>query len=291
MRRRLGGLVLVASVSSSALLCPPRHAGADCGVDEFSEVTTCRLSLPPLPNRATPVGDGRTSSFVWWSILLYSGSWSPFTDADSNCVRVTTDGQTNTYTYGNVYAVQLRTTAGHPVTTAKGVCVFDDNDPQLQPPPPPPSEAEFVEAARRALTVQTSLNPRVEIGGLTGLDTWLWCDGPGTVNVAVTLRGWTAEATMDPVQFTWAIGGTASGRFHADECGSEADPAASWMPETKGPYTVTLTSTWAGTWTLSYNGFLGGVFPLGPYDFAAPAVAYPVDEYRGVLTPPNTEGT
>jgi hypothetical protein len=28
------------------------------------------------------------------------------------------------------------------------------------------------------------------------------------------------------------------------------------------------------------------VFPLGPYDFAAPALAYPVGEYRGALTPP-----
>ena len=61
------------------------------------------------------------------------------------------------------------------------------------------------------------------------------------------------------------------------------------MPETMGPYSVTLTSTWAGTWTLAYNGFPAGTFPLGPFDFAAPAVAYPVGEYRGVLTPPDGE--
>ena len=41
-------------------------------------VTTCWLSVPPSPNRATPVGDGRTSAFVWWSILLYSGGYNPF---------------------------------------------------------------------------------------------------------------------------------------------------------------------------------------------------------------------
>jgi hypothetical protein len=289
MTRRL--LVLVASgVLCLPIAFGPGRAHAECTTSEITGVTTCRLYLQPLPTRATPIGDGRTSAFVWWSILMYGGSYNPFLDGDSTCVRVASDGATNTYTYGNVYAVQLRTTTGAQVTPYRSVCVFEGDDPQLQPPPPPPSEAEFVEAARRALTVQTSLNPRVEIGGLTGLDTWLWCDDPGEVNVAVTLRGWTAAATVDPVQFKWAVSGTASAGFHADGCGSEADPAASWMPETKGPYTVALTSTWAGTWTLSYNGFLGGVFPLGPYDFAAPAIAYPVDEYRGVLTPPNTDG-
>ena len=169
--------------------------------------------------------------------------------------------------------------------------MFDGADPQLAPPPPPPTEAEFVEAARKALTVQTSLNPRPEIGGLTGLDTWLWCEDPGTVSVGVALRGWTAEATMQAVEFSWAIGGTASAGFTASGCGSEPDPAATWMPETKGPYSVTLTSTWAGTWVLSYNGFPGGSFPLGPVEFAAPTVPYPVSEYRGRLTSPGGEGT
>ena len=73
--------------------------------------------------------------------------------------------------------------------------------------------------------------------------------------------------------YAWSIGGTASASFAAGSCGSEASPAASWMPETMGPYSVTLTSTWAGTWTLAYNGFPAGTFPLGPFDFAAPPVA------------------
>ena len=108
------------------------------------------------------------------------------------------------------------------------------------------------------LTVETSLNPRAEIGGLTGLDTWLWCVDPGEVQVGVALRGWTASATMDAVEFAWSIGGTDSASFAASSCGSEASPAASWMPETKGPYSVTLTSTWAGTWKLAYHGFPAG---------------------------------
>jgi len=292
MRRLFGALVLVVSVCSSALFCPPRHARAECRVDELSGVTTCWLSVPPSPNRATPVGDGRTSAFVWWSILLYSGGYNPFNPyGESDCRRESVSGATTTYTFGNVYAVQLRTTDGAQVTPYRAVCVFEGTDPQLAPPPPPPTEAEFVEAARKALTVQTSLSPRPEIGGLTGLDTWLWCEDPGTVSIGVALRGWTAEASMQAVEFSWAVDGTAAAGFTASGCGSEPDPAATWMPETKGPYSVTLTSTWAGTWVLSYNGFPGGSFPLGPVEFAAPTVPYPVSEYRGRLTSPGGEGT
>ncbi len=207
------------------------------------------------------------------------------------CTRTVADGLTTTFEFGNVYAVWLENAAtGEHVTSPRSVCLFPE-DPNPTPPPPPPSPAEFVEAARTVLTVQTSLSPRTEIGGLTGLDTWLWCEDPGDLEVGVALRGWTATATMQAVQHAWAIGGTASAGFTSASCGSEASPAASWMPETKGPYSVTLTSTWAGDWTLAYNGLPAGTFPLGPFDFAAPTVPYPVSEYRGRLTSPGGEGS
>ena len=129
----------------------------------------------------------------------------------------------------------------------------------------------------------------MEIGGLTGLDTWLWCDHPSTVQVGVSLRGWTAAATMNAVGYRWSIHGVDSASFSASSCGSEAAPAGTWMPERLGPYSVTLTSSWSGSWTLSYNGVALGSYALGPFDFAAEPLAYPVDEYRGVLTPPGSE--
>ena len=106
------------------------------------------------------IGDGRTSSFVWWSTFWYNAGLNPFGLTDNaGCRRDTVEGATTTSTYGNYYLVQLRTADGVPVTEASAVCVFDGADPQLAPPPPPPTEAEFVEAARTALTVQTSLSP------------------------------------------------------------------------------------------------------------------------------------
>ena len=230
-----------------------------------------------------------TSSFVWVQLPFPA---DPETQARTGyCTRTVVDGLTTTFESGNVYAVWLENAAtGEHVTTPRSVCLFPE-DPNPTPPPPPPSPAEFVEAARTVLTVQTSLSPRTEIGGLTGLDTWLWCEDPGDLEVGVALRGWTATATMQAVQHAWAIAGTASAGFTSASCGSEASPAASWMPETKGPYSVTLTSTWAGDWTLAYNGLPAGTFPLGPFDFAAPTVPYPVSEYRGRLTSPEGEGS
>ena len=59
----------------------------------------------------------------------------------------------------------------------------------------------------------------------------------------------------------------------------------------EGPIFGDIDIDLGGTWMLSYNGFPGGSFPLGPFDFAAPTVPYPVSEYRGRLTSPGGEGT
>jgi hypothetical protein len=57
------------------------------------------------------------------------------------------------------------------------------------------------------------------------------------------------------------------------------------MPERMGEYSVTAGATWAGTWTLSWNGIALGTFVLGPFDFDSPPVVYPVDEFVGELKP------
>jgi hypothetical protein len=112
----------------------------------------------------------------------------------------------------------------------------------------------------------------------------LWCTDPGNTPVALTLRGWTAEATVDAVGMAWTIDGVARFSSQQTGCGAERRPAATWQPQTKGSYTIDFVSTWAGTWTLTYPGIDAQVFTLGPLDFAAPTVPYEVDEFVGVLT-------
>jgi hypothetical protein len=57
-----------------------------------------------------------------------------------------------------------------------------------------------------------------------------------------------------------------------------------WTPEATDQYQVALTTTWAGSWDLTWNGIPMGTFPLGPATFTSPGQPYPVDEYRGELT-------
>ncbi|MFT3852007.1 MAG: hypothetical protein QM733_04610 [Ilumatobacteraceae bacterium] len=277
----------VAAVAVVVAFSRVRSVMAECTTDPITRVTKCLLFTPPRPAKLLKLGDGRTSSFEWVQ--------TPFEmDAETRarsdfCARTVSDGLTTTIQYGDTPVVFLRNAlTGTQVIAPHLICLFP-GDPAPQPPPPPPSSAEFVEAARAVLTTQADLNPRQEIGGLTGLDTWMWCDEPGEVQVDVALRGWTAEATMDAVGFAWAVSGVADQALTAGHCGSEASPAATWMPETKGSYEIVLTSTWAGSWQLAYQGVDAGVFPLGPVDFATPPLAYAVGEYRGVLTPPGAD--
>ena len=285
---RLLGVALVSALAAAAcVIASAKTALAECSTNFLTGKTTCLLFAPARPARLLRLGDGLTSSFEWvqvpFEMDLETRATSDF------CARHTSDGLTTTVEFGDTPIVFLRNAlTGEQVIPPHLICLFP-GDPGPDPPPAPPSQTEFVEAARAALTTRSVMSPRQEIGGLTGLDTWMWCDDPSEVQVGVSLRGWTAAATMDSVGYHWAVEGVTGHTFDADRCGSENSPAASWMPETKGSYSIDLTSTWAGSWTLSYQGVDAGVFPLGPFDFATGPVAYGVGEYRGVLTPPEAE--
>ena len=123
----------------------------------------------------------------------------------------------------------------------------------------------------------------VSIGGLTGLDSWLWCADPGPVGTGVSLRGWTASGAVRLVQVGWEVG-TDELAQTSTSCGSEDAPSVTWTPESIGEYPITLTSVWAGSWDLMWNGIPMGTFPLGPVSLTAPPQPYPVGEYRGELT-------
>ena len=175
-------------------------------------------------------------------------------------------------------------------------CEFPGEDPP-QPPPPPPTPDQVRDAFADALVVPTELSPPPAWGGLTGLDTWFWCASPGPVALdpPLVLDGYTVNATMTPLLYTWAIAGPAAVGFSGASCGAEptdeagAGAAWVWEPQTAGVYTVSLTTDWTMTWSLTYD-FGDGpvllpqtVYP-GPIPVAGPPVDYPVDEYRGVLT-------
>lgn len=188
-----------------------------------------------------------------------------------------------THVIGVLYVTLLFNTETNEQLVFEHECIYP-GDALPAPPERPPSQPEFLEAAAQVLVVDPEVNPNPAWGGITGVETWLWCTDPDDLDVGVSLRGWTAAATMSAVQYHWVVTGPTPASFQPTDCGSEGSPAAMWMPETMGPHVIEVAVTWAGTWTLSYAGIPMGTFVLGPFDIDGEPIAYPVGEYVGILT-------
>jgi hypothetical protein len=262
---------LISVIAGSVSIPSAAYADRKCVITELGEIR-CIIVAEPAPDTAVRLGN---TDLVWRRI-----AWRVDDDLlrGIGCVRVVA-GVTE---IGAAYFVILENTATNERLLTETVCTFP-GEPPPTPPPPPPTFGEFKDAAANALTLQTSLNPKVEFGGITGLDTWLWCQDPGTQAVTLTLRGWTAVAEVDTVGFAWQFSGVDSIEISSSNCGSESAPAGVWQPQMKGEWAVALETTWAGTWALSYLGVPTGVFPLGPVALTSAAIEYPVDEFVGVL--------
>ena len=163
-----------------------------------------------------------------------------------------------------------------------------------EPPPPPPTAAEIW--ARVPLPApRFGVNPA--INGLTGLDTFLWDPDAGPRTATVTLRGYTAQASAQAVRWTWRMSepgepGPASRSnpnpvVQASTPGSRDTPAATYMYETKGDYTLTATVMWSGTYSYSGNGQPPQTVSLGTTERDS-TQPYHVVEIRSVLEPLDT---
>ncbi len=148
--------------------------------------------------------------------------------------------------------------------------------PQLSPVP---TIAEIWRSALRDIDRPAlGLNPRPT--GLTGLDTWLWYEGPSELAVSASIREWTVTGTarLDEVTFDMGDGGSVT----ADSPGSEAEPAAHFTYETKGTYDVEVTARWAADLVLTGPGLPARPTPIGSAVLRS-SERYPVQEVRGVL--------
>ena len=74
-------------------------------------------------------------------------------------------------------------------------------------------------------------------------------------------------------------------RVESSTPGSEANPSAEYMYETKGDYTVTLTVWWSGDFTFSGNGVPPQTETLGESSRSS-SRPYHVIEVRSVLVGP-----
>jgi hypothetical protein len=151
--------------------------------------------------------------------------------------------------------------------------------PVLPALPPVPSVGEIWRAALRQIPPpKIGINPRPT--GLTGLDTWLWYEGPEELQVATSIGPWTVTGTARVQDVTFEMGDGRTAK--ATGAGSEADPAARYVYETKGTYDVVVTATWEADLVLSGPGLPARPTPIGSAVLRS-SEPYPVQEVRGLL--------
>jgi hypothetical protein len=147
--------------------------------------------------------------------------------------------------------------------------------------PPVPSIGEIWRAAMRQIPPpKIGINPRPT--GLTGLDTWLWYEGPAELQVSTSIGPWTVTGTarVQDVVFEMGEGRTA----RATGPGSAANPAARYVYETKGRYTIVATARWGADFVLTGPGLPPRPTPMGVAVLRS-SEDYPVQEVRGLLVP------
>jgi len=287
VKRVIGFATLAALAASGLGVGFAQHASAaeECWFDYEKGVQRCRITAEPGGTDTTIPFDG--VPIAWRRYVAYSALATGF------CYYVDTIDGVDTTVIGIPWFVELINTETGETISITAVCEFPGEDPP-QPPPPPPTPEEYIEAIEGLLEVDWELSPPATFEGITGVDTWFWCDTPDTSVIdPITLNGWTVQSEMTAILFRWAVTGPGPGGNHdSDTCGEAPAPdgdgdgaAWIWQPQTMGDYAIEFTSTWLGTWTLTYEGTNTGTFPLGPAAIGQPPVAYPVGEYRGVLVP------
>jgi hypothetical protein len=150
------------------------------------------------------------------------------------------------------------------------------------PPRPPDLVAPTVGDVWRAVTLPPPVigaNPVSR--GVTGLDTWMWSGGPEVAQVAVTIGAFRITGTARVVGYRFA---TDEGFLAAtDAPGDDAHPAATYRFARKGAHTLSVSSVWRATVTMTGP---GGAAPV-PIDLdtalLSATVDYPVAEVRSRL--------
>jgi hypothetical protein len=274
----VGALLLV-----SVVVVPVASAGA--AVEGSGELQGGRLGvgIETSTGGVVALGDGSPAlpqlvSYQWTPLAagplgslenLCNAAGGPITDPSQ-------------VVFGWLYEVVATTRDGRVISDTHECVPFPDPDDRSAPPPPPNLVAPTVGDVWRAVTL-----PRPVVGanpvsrGVTGLDTWLWSGGPEVAQVAVTIGAFRITGTARIVRYRFA---TDEGFLVAtDGPGDDVHPAAIHRFARKGAHTLSVSSVWRATVTMSGP---GGAAPV-PIDIDTAvltvAVDYPVVEVRSRL--------
>ncbi len=201
-------------------------------------------------------------------------------DLSHLCNASTTPG---TVVFGWLYRLIGRDPSGNVVVDTT-ICE-PVTDPSSGPPPPPPlPHPPTIAAVWSAATLPVpALGVDPATRGITGLPTRLWSGGADTVDLAVSVDGWTVTGVARRVGYVVDTGDGAPAA--AASPGDAHHPIATHVYETKGAYDVSAASLWTASATLSGPSLVAPItVDLGRATLTATRV-YRVAEIRSVLIP------
>jgi len=181
--------------------------------------------------------------------------------------------------FGWLYRVVGYSRDGQMVSDTHECVPFPDPNDRSRPPPPPDLVVPTIGDVWRAVALPRPLvgaNPVTR--GVTGLDTWLWSGGPTTVQVAATIGAFRITGTARVVGYRFATDDGFLGETAAS--GDDENPAAIHRFARKGAHTLSVSTVWRATVTMTGPGGIAAV----PVDLDTAVltvtVDYPVVEVR-----------
>ena len=276
-------VVVMLAFAASVALVP--GAGASEGSGELHNgrfAVGVEADTPGSPAQARDAGDRSLPRLVHYvaTPLL------PKTQTPGSLENLCNAGGTATGTagivFGWLYRVIAYTADGRIVSDVHDCVPFPDQNDRSAPPPPPtlpepPTIGEVWRAIELPLPV-VGANPVSR--GVTGLTTRLWSGGPQTAQVGATIDGFTVTGVARVVEYRFA---TDEGYLGASGPGSEPDPAFTHDFATKGAHTLSVSSVWRATVTMTGPGVTVPI-PIDINVAVLTATAdYPVTEVRSRL--------
>lgn len=263
----LAFVVMTPSVSAEDLPGAPKPGGGISG-----ETLFVGIIAPGETGSGGPVPAGSPAA-----PRPYTYSWLPASAAGYPVVAacVGDDGDT-----GVPFLLVVQDLSGAIVAREpRCIGLTPDGTPALPELPEVPSIGEIWAAALRDLTRPAlGINPRPT--GLTGLETWLWYEGPRELAVSASIGAFTVTGTARLEEVTFDMG--EGDPVTATEPGSETEPAARFVYERKGTYDLEVTARWAAELVLSGPGLPARPTPIGTAVLSS-SETYPVQEVRGLL--------
>lgn len=275
MKIGIAVLVLIISVA------PVAHGDADVGVGYDGGMTNDDLSVGVRFSKPGGFGDGSPEATTGNQPLMRrevaaTADAARTGSLEGACLLQPTPAPPN-LPWGFEYHVTVYTMAGV-IVSEEAVCVpFPGGDTTAAPPPPTFAELPTIaEAWASAALPNPSVTTDPAERGITGLETRITTSGPTTLTISATVRGYviTGTATLD--HYTIAI----------DDGPAKVADHDTFVFETKGKHTITVSAVWRGSATLSGNEI---VDPIVLPDIGTATTSatreYQVNEVRSVLRP------